>query len=66
MAHTQYLGDAVYADFDETHCIVLTTGSHRLEDASNRIVLEPEVYRALVEWFDRIQQEAIGGGEPGR
>jgi hypothetical protein len=61
MAHTRYLGDGLYADFNDGHQIVLTTGSHKLEEAVNIIYLEPEVYQALVEWMDVIQQEAIGG-----
>ena len=61
MAHTRYLGDELYADFNDDHQIVLTTGSHKLEEAVNIIYLEPEVYQTLVEWMDVIQQEAIGG-----
>jgi len=59
MAHARYIGDGVYADFDEYHRIVLTTGSHNLDEAENRIYLEPEVYRAMVEWFETIQREAL-------
>lgn len=49
--YKDYLGDAVYADFDGFR-IVLTT-----EDGisvSNRVVLEPQVYRSLLGFVDRI------------
>ena len=48
-----YLGDAVYAEFDG-HGIKLTT-----EDgyrATNTIVLEPEVYDALVKYVDDLNE----------
>lgn len=48
----EYLGDAVYADFDG-YGIVLTT-----EDgirATNTIVLEPEVVRAFVQYVARLE-----------
>jgi len=44
-----YLGDAVYAEVDDCGDLVLTT-----EDgirATNRIVLEPQVLRALFEYL---------------
>ena len=44
-----YLGDAVYADFDGFG-LVLTTEDGISE--TNRIVLEPEVLRSLVEYVD--------------
>jgi hypothetical protein len=48
-----YLGDAVYADFDGYH-IVLTT-SDGLRD-TNRICLEPSVYDALVRYKARLRE----------
>jgi len=48
----RYLGDAVYADHDG-FALVLTT-----EDGisvTNRIVLEPEVYAALLEYVKKLQ-----------
>lgn len=53
-----YLGDAVYADFDG-YAIILTT-----EDgvrATNTIVLEPQVYEALLAWVDRLRGAAAEG-----
>lgn len=49
--HRCYLGDGVYIDI-EFGSLVLTT-----EDgisATNRIVLEPEVYRALLQYVARL------------
>lgn len=48
--NASYLGDAVYTQLDNHGRIVLTTGSHKLNEASNTIVLEPEVWDALVNW----------------
>jgi hypothetical protein len=42
-----YLGDAVYLEL-EGDCLVLTTENGI--SVTNRIVLEPEVYRALLEF----------------
>jgi hypothetical protein len=50
-----YLGDGCYVDFDG-YALVLTT-----EDGisvQNRVVLEPEVYRALLEYVDRLKAVA--------
>lgn len=49
----QYIGDSVYVDLDGL-CIVLTTENGYPSDPSNRIVLEPEVYEALVRYVDRL------------
>lgn len=48
-----YLGDGTYVDFDG-YSLVLTT-----EDGisvQNRIVLEPAVYQALVEYVRKLQE----------
>ncbi len=42
-----YLGDSVYADF-EAGSIILTTENGYADDPRNRIVLELEVYEALL------------------
>jgi hypothetical protein len=42
----RYLGDAVYADVDDLGRLVLTTENGY--DATNTIVLEPDVLDALV------------------
>jgi hypothetical protein len=52
-AYKEYIGDAVYADYDG-YSIVLTT-----EDgisASNRIVLEPQVFRDLVRYAETLSE----------
>ena len=43
-----YIGDSVYADFDKRDRLVLTTENGFSTDPSNTIVLEPEVFHALV------------------
>lgn len=48
-----YLGDSVYVDFDG-YSLFLTTENGL--GASNTIVLEPEVYRALTEYVERLKQ----------
>jgi hypothetical protein len=45
-----YLGDSVYADLDDLGRLVLTTENGYHDDPRNRIVLEPEVYRALTDY----------------
>lgn len=55
-AAKRYLGDAVYADRDELGRIVLTTeGGIR---TINTIILEPEVYTALLAWVERLRATA--------
>jgi len=51
-----YIGDSVYADFDQHGQLVLTTENGY--GPSNTIYLEPEVYHALLEYVER--QEAAG------
>ncbi len=50
-----YLGDAVYVDFDG-FALWLTTEDGLRE--TNRICLEPEVYRALTEYVARLREAA--------
>ena len=45
-----YLGDSVYADFDG-YCVELTTNNGYPDDPRNRIVMEPEVIKALIEYL---------------
>jgi hypothetical protein len=50
----EYLGDAVYAQFDRFGALVLTT-----EDGisvTNRIILEPEVLAALEDYVRRADE----------
>lgn len=50
-----YLGDSVYGRFDG-YVITLTT-ENGLE-ATNTIVIEPEVYQALLSWVERLKARA--------
>ena len=62
--HKTYLGDSVYAEFDEGGRIVLTTENGG--PPSNRIVLEPDVLIALGEygqWCIREFKARLGGQE---
>lgn len=49
-----YLGDGAYVDFDG-FALVLTTENGISE--TNRIVLEPEVYTALVQYVEHLKSE---------
>lgn len=49
----QYLGDAVYVDFEDG-MLVLTT-EYGL-GPTNKIYLEPEVYMALVDYVDSLKE----------
>lgn len=46
-----YLGDSVYADWDG-YSLTLTTDNG--DGPSNKIILEPEVQVALVQYIERI------------
>jgi hypothetical protein len=52
----EYLGDAVYADYDGFH-VVLTT-SDGVED-TNRIYLDPGVLDALSRYVERLREEDL-------
>lgn len=52
--HAEYLGDAVYASFDGYH-IWLTT----CDGNDQRIALEPDVFRALVEYEARLRRKLV-------
>lgn len=49
----EYLGDSVYADVDEYGALILTTENGLPEDPSNRIVIEPPVYQAMMSFVRR-------------
>jgi hypothetical protein len=49
----QYLGDGVYAAFNDFGQIVLTTGDHYPAKADNTIYLEPQVVRELIGFMER-------------
>lgn len=52
-----YLGDSVYAQFDDYH-VILTTENGMPSDPSNMIALEPTVIVALTEYIERLKQES--------
>lgn len=47
-----YLGDGVYVCVDDYGAVVLTTENGI--EATNRIVLEPEVIQAFTQWLERV------------
>lgn len=53
-----YLGDGAYVDFDG-YALILTAENGI--EATDRIVLEPEVYHALVEYVARLKAEDSEG-----
>lgn len=55
MNNSIYLGDGVYASYDGWH-IWLTTGSHVMEEADNKIALEPEVFSELLKYNEGLKQ----------
>jgi hypothetical protein len=53
MSHLKtYLGDAVYADVENGQLILTTENGY---EATNRIVLEPEVLRHLLDYVERLK-----------
>lgn len=53
----EYIGDGVYAEFDKYNSVVLTTENGI--EVTNRIVLEPEVLAALLNWLQRVKGESL-------
>lgn len=51
-----YIGDGCYVDFDG-YSLILTTENG--VSVQNIIVLEPEVYRALVAYVDRLRSGIV-------
>ncbi len=49
-----YLGDAVYADHDGFGLVLTTEDGIK---ATNRIVLEPQVYHALQEYVESLKEK---------
>lgn len=61
----QYLGDSVYVEIDGPDVILTTENGHE-DDPRNRIVMEPEVRDAFVEYLERFlirRKEIIDGNE---
>ena len=50
--HQQYLGDAVYADWDGYHIIITT--SDGVYD-TNRILLDPQVMKQLINYHEKLR-----------
>ena len=55
--HKAYIGDSVYADFNDFGQLVLTTENGLPNDPSNTIFLEPEVYAELLAYVERIKKK---------
>jgi hypothetical protein len=55
-----YLGDGAYVEFDG-YALVLTTENGVA--VTNRIVLEPEVYTALTQFVESLQEKESHGPE---
>lgn len=55
-----YLGDGVYAEFDESRDAIILTTENGVE-VTNTIVLDQEVYSALTQFVEHIgiQEEGI-------
>jgi hypothetical protein len=53
---SRYLGDGVYASYRDD-MILLTTMSHREDDAEHKIWLEPEVAMALKTYIEQTIKE---------
>lgn len=50
----EYLGDSVYAEFDGCE-LILTTENGYPDDPRNTIVLEEEVWNALLAYVKRVE-----------
>ena len=48
-----YLGDAVYATYDDYH-VILTTGHHEPSEAQTTIYLDKSVLAKLVKWYGEL------------
>ena len=56
--YKSYLGDSVYASFDGYH-VWLTTENGYPDDPRNKIALEPAVYQALLDWYERLKEQVM-------
>lgn len=63
MIGPKYLGDGVYVRDDiNYHQLILTTGNHLENEATNVIYLEEEVLQSLLEYINNLKSDAPGGG----
>ncbi len=53
----EYLGDGVYASYNERGQLVLTTGHHLETEADNIVYLEPKVLSALLKYVDKAKEQ---------
>lgn len=51
--NAEYLGDGAYVHQNDVQDVVLTTGSHLVEDANDIVVLDPEGLTRLLVWLMR-------------
>ena len=56
-----FVGDSVYAEWDGYE-LILTTDNGYPDDPRNRIVLDPQVWSALVQWLDRAKSKETPTG----
>ena len=56
-----YLGDSVYAEFDGFG-LILTTENGMCGDPSNTIYMEPDVYKDLFRFWDKVHRKAASDG----
>lgn len=57
MSEKIYLGDSVYAE-SSGHDVILTTWNGYADDPRNTIVLEPDVYTALLQFVEWIKKSS--------
>jgi putative N-acetylmannosamine-6-phosphate epimerase len=55
-----YLGDGAYAEHDGVDLVLTTENGYA---TTNRIVLEPEVWRELVRFVARVEAQAAQEGQ---
>lgn len=54
MTNKEYLGDSVYAEHDDNVLVLTTENGY---EPSNTIILEPEVYKALINYIERLTND---------
>ena len=54
MENPIYLGDAVYATYDDYH-VILTAGDHDPIKAQHVVYLDKDVMAGLIKWYQEIE-----------